>query len=366
MTERVLARAAVVRERGGEARVEDVQVQAPGEGEARVRVAACGICASDLRVLRTGEGITFPAVLGHEAAGIVEALGPGVREPALGQRVVVAWTPRCGMCRACRAGRPYVCARVSMDRNDGSLTLDGQSLGRYMQVSGLAERIVVPARALVAVPHGLGLRTACLVGCGVMTGLGAVMNTAAVRRGEIVAVFGCGAVGLSAVQGARIAGAARIVAVDRDRARLDLAGRLGATDLLSSTDEDPVARIQALTDGGADVAIEAVGSGVVARQAFDALAPGGRAIVVGLTGFAEEIRLPLVALLLDKSIGGSIYGSADPPRDFPKAFALYEHGTLHLDEIGGPDYALEQVNEAFAALASGRAIRPRIVFDGVD
>jgi Zn-dependent alcohol dehydrogenase len=181
-----------------------------------------------------------------------------------------------------------------------------------------------------------------------------------------VAVFGCGAVGPSAIQAARIAGAATIVAVDPSRSRLELARRLGATDVVSPEDGDPVARVHAISDGGADLAIEAAGSAAVVRQAFDALAPGGRAVAVGLTRFVEEVSLPLVSLLLDRSLHGSIHGSADPAREFPRLFALAARGELRLDEMAGPDHPLERVNDAFDALASGRAVRPRVVFHDAD
>jgi Zn-dependent alcohol dehydrogenase len=357
----VRARAAVAHGPGEPLRIEEVAVRDPGPGEARVRVAVCGICASDLHVWRTGEGIAFPAVLGHEAAGWVEAVGPGVVEPAPGRRVVIAWTPRCGRCRACRSGRPHVCAGITTNAQDGSLSLGGVPLGRYMNVSGLAERVVVPSGSLVPVPDEVPLGEACLVGCGVATGFGAAVHTGAARPGESVAVFGCGGVGLSAIQGARSAGAARIVAVDPSRRRLALARQLGATECVSPEDGDPVRAIHALIAGGVDLAIEAVGSSAVARQAFDAIAPGGRAIVAGLTSFAEEIRIPVVSLLLDKTLRGSIYGSVDPPRDFPRLFALCARRELRIEVMAGPDHPLEQVNDAFAALATGRAVRPRVL-----
>lgn len=362
MSDGVRALAAVAHERGAALRIEEVWVRNPGPGEVRVRVAACGICASDRHVLRTGEGISFPAVLGHEASGVIEAVGSGVPESALGQRVIIAWIPRCGICRACRAGRAHLCAAMRTDANDGSLSLGGKPLGRYMSVSGLSQLVVVRERATIPVPAGLSLRSVCAVGCGVTTGFGAAVITGAARWGESVAVFGCGGVGLSAIQGARIAGAGRIVAVDSNRARLALAARLGATDLISPDDGEPVAAIHALTEGGVDLAIEAVGNGAAARQAFDALAPGGRAVVVGLPSYSEEIRVPMLSLLLDKTLHGSIHGSADPARDFPKLLGLAERGLLQLEEMAGPDYPLERVNEAFAAAAEGRAVRPRVVF----
>lgn len=363
MTGTLTARAAVAFEQGAPLRVEEVVVRAPGPGEVRVRVAACGICASDLHVWRSGEGITFPAVLGHEASGVVEAVGPGVTQVAVGQGVVIAWIPRCGTCRACRAGRTHLCAAMRTHADDGSLSLRGASLGRYMSVSGLSECIVVRECCAIPVPEGLSLRSVCPVGCGVTTGFGAAVITGAARWGESVAVFGCGCVGLSAVQGARVAGAVRIVAVDPNRDRLALARELGATHAVSPEDGDPVAAVQALTDGGVDLAVEAAGSAAVARQAFDAIAPGGRAVVVGLTSYAEEIRIPMVSLLLDRSLHGSIHGSADPARDFPRLFALAERGELRIEAMAGPDFPLEKVNDAFESLATGRGVRPRVVFE---
>lgn len=360
----VRARAAVAHARGEPLRIEEITVADPGPGEVRVRIVACGICASDLHVWRTGEGVGFPAVLGHEASGVVETTGPGVTEVSEGQGVVLAWIPRCGTCRACRANRAHLCAAMRTDANDGSLRLGGETLGRYMSVSGLSERVVVGERSAIPVPDSLSLRSVCPVGCGVTTGFGAAVITGAVRWGESVAVFGCGGVGLSAIQGARIAGAGRIIAVDPKPARLELARSLGATDALSPENGDPVQAIHALTEGGVDLAIESVGSAAVVRQAFDAIAPGGRAVAVGLTSFSEEVSIPLVSLLLDKSLHGSIHGSADPARDFPKLFALAARGELQLEAMAGPDYPLEQVNDAFEALASGRAVRPRVVFEG--
>lgn len=358
----VRARAAVAHSPGEPLRIEEVVVRDPGPGEVRVRIEACGICASDLHVWRTGEGISFPAVLGHEAAGRIEAVGPGVAEPAVGQGVVIAWTPRCGRCRSCLNDRPHVCAGITTNAQDGSLSLGGVQLGRYMNVSGLAERVVVPAGSVVPVPDQVALASACLVGCGVATGFGAAANTGGARWGESVAIFGCGGVGLSAVQGARVAGAGRIVAVDPIPERLELAGRLGATDLISPSAGDPVAAIHALSAGGVDLAVEAVGSGAVARQAFDALAPGGRAIVVGVTEYAEEVHIPVMSLLLDKSLHGSIYGSLDPARDFQRIFELLIRDSLRIEPMAGPDYPLEAVNDAFEALAGGRAVRPRVLF----
>ncbi len=358
----IRSRAAVVHETNAPLVVEEITVRDPGPGEVRVRVAACGICASDLHVWRTGEGLAFPAVLGHEASGIVEAVGPEVTAVCEGQRVVVAWVPRCGRCGACRSGRVHLCAAVRTDGSDGSLVLGDQSLGRYMSVSGLAEHIVVSERAAIPLVDGVDLETACTIGCGVTTGYGAASITGGVRSGEQVAVFGCGCVGLSAIQAARIAGARKIFAVDPNRERLALAAEMGATHRVTPDDGNPVKKIQTESDGGVDLAIEAVGGGAIVRQAFDSVAPGGRAISVGLTRFDEQVEIPLVSLLLDKSLRGSIHGSADPIVEFPKLFGLVEQGELELDKLVGPDFPLEKVNDAFEALESGRAIRPRVIF----
>lgn len=355
------ARAAVAHERGKPLRVEEIAVRAPGPDDVVVRVVVCGICASDLHVWRTGEGVIFPAVLGHEAAGVVEAIGENVSTVAAGARVLVTWVAQCGVCRACRAGKPHVCSAISSDGRDGSLSLAGEPLSRYMSVAGLSEKIVVPARCVLQVPDEIPLDDACLVGCGVTTGFGAAVITGEVGWGESVAVFGCGAVGLSAIQGARIGGAGRIIAVDGKRDRLQAAERLGATDVLCIDDGDPVAAIQKLSDGGVDLAVEAVGGPEVARQAFEALAPGGRAVIVGLTSYRDEIKVPVLSLLLDRTLRGSIHGSASPARDIPKLFDMIRLGRLRLDELSGPRFPLEQADQALAALASGAAIRPRVV-----
>ena len=230
-----------------------------------------------------------------------------------------------------------------------------------MSVAGLSEKIVVPARCVLQVPDEIPLDDACLVGCGVTTGFGAAAITGEVGWGEAVAVFGCGAVGLSAIQGAKVGGAGRIIAVDGNRQRLQAAERLGATDSICIDDGDPVAIIHELSDGGVDLAVEAVGGPQVARQAFEALAPGGRAIVVGLTSYRDEIKVPVVGLLLDRTLRGSIHGSASPARDIPNLLDMIRLGRLRLDELTGPRFPLEQADQALAALASGEAIRPRVV-----
>ncbi|MDP6342381.1 MAG: alcohol dehydrogenase catalytic domain-containing protein [Alphaproteobacteria bacterium] len=354
------ARAAVAVERGKPLQVREISVRAPGSDEVVVRVVVCGICASDVHVWRTGEGISFPAVLGHEAAGVIEAVGDNVRGVGPGSRVLVTWVAQCGTCRACRSGRPQLCAAISTDGVDGSLTLDGEPLARYMSVAGLAERIVVPARRVLPVPDTIALDEACLVGCGVTTGFGAAVISGQAQWGDSVAVFGCGAVGLSAIQGARVAGAGRIIAVDTNRQRLEAAGRLGATELLCPDDGEPSEAILQLSDGGVDLAVEAVGSPLVARQAFEAIAPGGRAVVVGLTSYRDEIKVPVVSLLLDRTLRGSIHGSANPARDIPRLFELMEGGQLRLAELSGPRFSLEQATDALAALEAGEAIRPRV------
>jgi len=271
MSGAVPARAAIAFERGEPLRIEEIAVRDPRPGEVRVRISACGICASDLHVWRTGEGIGFPAVLGHEAAGVVEAIGANVSEVSEGQHVVLAWVPRCGVCRACRAGRTHLCEAMRTDGDDGSLLLGGTSLGRYMSVAGLSERVVVGERAAIPVPEDLSLRSVCPVGCGVITGFGAATITGAVRWGESVAVFGCGGVGLSAIQGARIAGAGQIIAIDPNPARLELARRLGATDVVSPENGDPVVQVHAQSEGGVDLAIESVGSAAVVRAGFHSI-----------------------------------------------------------------------------------------------
>lgn len=355
-------RAAVVEAPGADLTVEVLDLAEPGPGEVQVRMAAASVCRSDLHVAATGEGLRFPAVLGHEGAGFVVAGGPGTRL-APGTPVVLSWTPRCGRCARCLEGRPQLCERLSTSPPGGCLSRGGTPLGSYMGLGCLAEQVVVPEAGAVPVPAGLDPGALCLLGCGVTTGYGAAVHRAALRPGATVAVFGCGAVGLSAVQGAVLAGARRVIAVEPVASRRALARDLGASDVVDPGATDPVAAVTAVWEGGVDVVIEATGEPTVMARILDAVHPGGTAVVVGLPGFATTIAVSPFHLLLEKTLTGSIYGSADPHRDFPVLADLYARGRLRLDELTGGRYRLDEVADAFAELAQHRSPRPVIAFD---
>jgi len=355
-------RAAVIEAAGTSFAIEELDLVEPAAGHAQVRLQAAAICRSDLHVAATGEGLRFPAVLGHEGAGVVTAAGPGTHL-APGTPVVLSWTPRCGRCRRCIEGRPQLCQQLSTSPPGGSLTRGGEPLGSYMGLGCLAEQIVVPEACAVPVPAGLEPTSLCLLGCGVTTGYGAAVHRAAVRPGATVAVFGCGAVGLSAIQGAILAGAGRVIAVDPVAARRELALTLGASTALDPDATDPIAGIMTECEGGVDAVIEATGQAEVMARALDAVHPGGIAIVVGLPGFATTFPVSPFHLLMEKTLTGSIYGSADPHRDFPVLADLYAHGRLRLDELTGRHYRLDEVNDAFAELAERCSPRPVVVFD---
>lgn len=348
-------RAAIIESKDAPLRIEEIDVADPGPGQVRVRIEACGICRSDLHAIDGGESVLFPAVLGHEAAGRVEAIGAGVERPSVGERVILSWTPACGLCAACRRGEVQLCHGLRMSAGlDGPLSWNGRGLDRFMAIGAFAEHVVVPEK--MAVPAGgvIPPAQACLIGCAVMTGFGAVTNTAAVRWGESVAVIGCGGVGLAAIQGARIAGAGRIFAIEPIAERRAAALSAGATDALDAASGPDVI---AATDGGVDVAIECVGKSQAIVSAFNMIRPGGRAIVVGLPSFADSLTIPPVLLLTEKSIKGSIYGSANPAADFPKLVALAAQSRLDLASLVSKTRPLTEVNEGIAEMREGKLVR---------
>jgi S-(hydroxymethyl)glutathione dehydrogenase/alcohol dehydrogenase len=353
-------RAAIIESKGAPLRIQEVDLADPGHGQVRVRIEACGICRSDLHAIDGGESVRFPAVLGHEAAGVVDALGSGVEGLSVGDQVVLSWTPACGACSACRRGEVQLCHGIRMSAGlEGPLTWHGRGADRFMALGAFSEHVVVPEK--MAVPAGgvISSVQACLIGCAVMTGFGAATNTASLRWGESVAVIGCGGVGLAAIQGARIAGAGRIFAIDLVEERRRAALSVGATDVL---DVPGGPDIIAATGGGVDVAIECVGKSQTILDAFNMIRPGGRAIVVGLPTFAEILSIPPILLLTEKSIKGSIYGSANPSVDFPKLVALTEQGRLDLLSLVSKTRPLDEINEAIAEMREGRLIRVVLTF----
>jgi S-(hydroxymethyl)glutathione dehydrogenase / alcohol dehydrogenase len=367
-------RACVLREPGRPVGVEQVLLEPPRRGEVMVRVAAAGVCHSDVYLAdgKLGEG-RWPIVLGHEGAGVVEAVGAGVEGLRPGDHVAFCFVPSCGACPACRAGRRTLCApagerSVAGTLLDGSSRLtaaDGTVLQHGLMVACFAERVVVPAAGAIPIPDDVPLWQAALLGCGVVTGVGAVTHAAGVRIGDRVCVIGCGGVGLQVIAGARLAGAATIIAVDRREEKLEHAVRRGATHAIDASRAgfDAVAEIHEITSGGVDYAFEVVGAAATIRLAWDALAPGGTAIVVGLAPAGVEVSLPAIEFLSEKSIKGSYYGSADPVQAFPGLIDLVRSGRLDLGDVVSDLIELEDIEAAFERLRRGEGARSVVVID---
>lgn len=341
--------------------IREVDLAEPAPGEVRVRMQACGICRSDLSALEGKETVEFPVVLGHEGAGLIEAVGADVAGVKVGERVVLSWTPACGVCPGCLRGELQLCEQINMTTgSSGPLSLDGRGLDRFMGLGAFCEHVVVPEAMAIPIDSTLEPSHSCLIGCGVTTGFGAAVNTASIRWGESVAIFGCGGVGLAAIQGARVAGASRIIAVDPIEERRQAALRVGASSALDP--ENAVARILQDTRGGVDVAIECVGKPATMLDAFNAIRAGGRSIVVGLPGYTEMLELPAILLLREKSIKGSVYGSSNPRVDFQKIAALGENGQLDFGPLVDKTRPFSEINEGFAEMREGRLTRVVLTF----
>ena len=344
----------------GDLRIQDVEVDPPKAGEVSIRMAASGVCRSDDHTVRGVHPHATPIVLGHEGAGIVEELGEGVTELAPGDHVVCSWLPYCGSCRRCSAGRPVVCERLeAFDRGclaDGTTRYSSGGTRIHHNVpSSHAERSVVPATTLFPVDPSLPLEQVALLGCAVMTGVGAALNTAKVRPGDSVLVIGCGGVGLSAVQGARIAGASTIVAADVVASKLELAKELGATEtVLSGRGELP---------GGFDHAIECLGRPETIAQALGAVAPGGTTVLVGMARPETRVELDALSLTVqERTVVGSWYGSVVPPRDFPLLAHLLRFGELRLEPLIARTIALDELPDALSRFEGSEETRSVIVF----
>ncbi|RIQ37360.1 zinc-binding dehydrogenase [Jiangella rhizosphaerae] len=345
--------------------VESLTLSDPGAGELLVRVEAAGLCHSDLSVINGSRPRPTPMVLGHEAAGVVEAAGPGVIDVAPGDHVVMTFVPSCGHCTECASGRPAMCTVGAVANGAGTLVSGGTRFGRdgvgfahHLGVSAFAERTVVSRGSVVVVPPSVPFDVAAMLGCAVLTGFGAVVNTAVVRPGESVVVFGLGGVGLSAVMAAALAGAHPVVAVDTVAEKLSLARSLGATSVLDARSDDVVAAVRDATGGGADHALECVGSAAVLETAFAATARGGTTVAVGLPDPAHRTALPAVTLTGEgRVLRGSYMGSAAPARDIPRLIRLWEAGKLPVGRLRTGDIAFDGLAAAFDELAAGRAVR---------
>lgn len=342
--------------------VETITVPDPGPGEALVKVQACGVCHTDLHYREGAINDEFPFLLGHEAAGIVEAVGDDVTNVAPGDFVVLAWRAPCGTCRSCRRGRPWYC----FDSLNASqkMTLDGQDLSPALGIGAFAEKTLVAAGQCVPVNAHALPEAAGLLGCGVMAGLGAVLHTGGVQRGDTVAVFGCGGVGDAAIMGAKLAGARTIIAVDIDDTKLEWALGFGATHSVNSRKVDPVEAIRALTDGnGADVVVEAVGRPETMKQAFYSRDLAGTLVQVGVPDPSMTIELPMIDFF---GRGGALkpswYGDCLPSRDFPMYVDAYVAGNLDLDAFVSETISIDEVEEAFSRMERGEVLRSVVVF----
>ncbi len=355
-------RGVVARAKGGPVGVETIVVPDPGPGEARIRVAACGVCHTDLHYREGAISDDFPFLLGHEAAGTVESIGADVTGLSPGDYVVIAWRAPCGLCRSCRRGRPWYCFD---SRNAAQpMTLeDGTPLSPALGIGAFAEYTLVAAGQAVPVDPAARPEAAGLIGCGVMAGFGAAVNTGGVGRGDTVAVIGCGGVGDAAIAASALAGARRIIAVDIDPRKLEWARGFGATDTVNAGDTDPVEAIRALTDGfGADVVIEAVGRPETYRQAFHARDHAGTLVQVGVPDPSMRVELALIDLFgRGGALKSSWYGDCLPSRDFPMLIDLYLRGKLDLDGFVSETIGIDDVEEAFAKMSRGEVLRSVVV-----
>ncbi|MFI1760907.1 S-(hydroxymethyl)mycothiol dehydrogenase [Streptomyces sp. NPDC020800] len=355
-------RAVVARSKGAPVSLETIVVPDPGPGEALVRIEACGVCHTDLHYREGGISDDFPFLLGHEAAGVVESVGEGVSDVAPGDFVILNWRAVCGQCRACLRGRPWYCFSTHNAKQKMTLT-DGTELSPALGIGAFAEKTLVAAGQCTKVDRAASAAAAGLLGCGVMAGIGAAINTGNVGRGDTVAVIGCGGVGDAAIVGSQLAGAARIIAVDIDDRKLATAKKLGATHTVNSGETDAVEAVRELTGGfGADVVIEAVGRPETYRQAFYARDLAGTVVLVGVPTPQMKLELPLLDVFgRGGSLKSSWYGDCLPSRDFPMLIDLYLQGRLDLDAFVTETIALDEVEKAFERMHHGDVLRSVVV-----
>jgi S-(hydroxymethyl)glutathione dehydrogenase / alcohol dehydrogenase len=363
-------KAAVLWRPGEPVEIAEVDLAPPREGEVLVKVAACGVCASDLHVVEGDLPEPLPLVLGHEASGVVAEVGPGVESLSPGDHVVLALVPSCGECAECRRGRPNFCelgARMAATGTlaDGTsrLSLDGTTLHHFNSVSSFAGHAVVPESVAVKIRDDVPLETVALLGCAVLTGWGAVFNTARVEEGATVAVWGCGGVGANVVQGARLAGASQIVAVDVRQGKLDLALSLGATDAVEDAPGvDVVSAVKELTEGGPDYAFEAIGNEDTIQQAWAAAGPRGTVVVVGILPKGSTLTIDPWEFFAEKTLKGSFLGSSRVQEDIPRLVDLYAAGDLELERLVERRIPLGELPQALERLRAGDALRQVVVF----
>jgi S-(hydroxymethyl)glutathione dehydrogenase/alcohol dehydrogenase len=361
-------KAAVLRETGRALTIEDVAIGSPGPHEVLIRTAATGVCHSDLHYVEGSYPTPLPTVLGHESAGVVEAVGSAVTRLQPGDHVVTCLSAFCGHCDHCLTGRLSLCVSPELQRRDDEMPRLGAPeapMAQFLNLSAFAELMLVHENACVAIRPDMPLDRAALIGCAVLTGFGAITRTAKVRPGETVAVIGCGGVGLSAINAAAIAGAGRIIAVDQVAAKKELSRSFGATDFIDASQGEVGKQVRNLTNGGVDHAIEAVGLAATAEQAFAMLTRGGVATLVGMIPVDQKISLPGWQFLAEKTLRGSLMGSNVFPIDVPRLVDFYLAGKLHLDALISRRIPLGQVNEAFAEMKGGAIARSVVVFDAM-
>lgn len=359
-------RAAVLESVPGDLVVDEIEVGTVGPREVLVRTVAAGICHSDLHFMEGTYPCPVPTVLGHESAGIVEAVGSEVTYLQPGDHVISCISGFCGICAYCLTGRPNLCDKTGMAADPSGaprLTRGGQAIHQFFDLSSFAEQLLVHENHLVKIRPDMPLDKAALIGCGVTTGVGAVMNTAKVAPGETVAVVGCGGIGLNAIQAAAIVGAGRIIAIDRVASKLEMARDFGATDVVDAADTDGVLAVLEMTGGGVDHAFEAIGLKATAEQCFNMLAKGGTATIIGMIPLGENVELSGFQFLLEKKIQGSNMGSNRFRIDMPQYIEWYLAGRLKLDELVSAVIPLEEINDGFAALKTGEVARQLITFE---
>jgi S-(hydroxymethyl)glutathione dehydrogenase/alcohol dehydrogenase len=362
-------KAAVLNRIPGELEIEDVSLDAPRGNEVRIRVSASGLCHSDLHFMEGLWNTKLPAVMGHEAAGVVEAVGEDVTDFKPGDHVITCLSVFCGKCRWCLSGHLSICdnpGAIARPRSAPPVITNasGEKVAQFARLGAFAEEMVVHEHAVVKIPENMPLDRAALIGCGVTTGLGAVFRTARVEPGSTVAVIGAGGIGLSAIQGARIAGASKIIAVDVVDHKLEVARQLGATHVVNGAKDDAVQAVKELTGGGVDYSFEAIGLKQTAEQAWGMLAPRGTATIIGMVPFGTKIEIPGHEVFMqEKILRGSMMGSNQFRLDMPRFIDLYLDGRLMLDEMVSGHITLDQVNEGYDLMRRGETTRTVITFD---
>ena len=364
----MVVRAAVLYEPNQPLQIEELDQESPKAGEVLVNTGAAGVCASDFHIMKGAAVLPLPVVLGHEGSGTISEVGEGVTRVKPGDRCILSFVSNCGHCRLCRTGHPQLCetvARTGTKQYDGTLRLQKNGVGVHQmgKLGVFAESMIVPQQACHPMPPEVPMDVAALIGCSVTTGVGAVINSPAARPGATVAVFGCGGVGLNAVQGAQLINARRVIAVDIYDHKLEFAYRFGATDVVNSREVDPVAAIRDLTGGGVDLALDTFGSAATIVNAVDSLRKGGTAVLVGLGAVGETAPIDMVDMVRNqKSLVGSYYGSGSPFETFDKIVDFYLKGKLDIEGLVARTHPLDQINEAFEALERGEDGRGIIRF----